>query len=220
MSKNLKIKEIPCTDVAIVNYNSGNLYNIGKAVSHLGHNPVCINTPKHLSEYSHIILPGVGSFSEAMKVLKKSGIADELKNCVEDGALVLGICLGMHLLCAESSEFGNSKGLSILDGRVRSIPKFDNFKVPNVGNYKLVVNKTFQADWIINPPEDYYYFCHSFMVQDFGVKNCSHNAQYGNLQIPALLTNNRNVFGVQFHPELSGQSGLSFIKSFLDKNRT
>ncbi len=204
--------------VAIINYGVGNLYNIQKVISYLGMQSFLINSSDDIQDYSHIILPGVGSFPTAMRNLDKGGMAEKIKNSIEQGRLVLGICLGMHLLFEKSFELGETKGLCVLSGEIKRIPKSASLTVPNVGRHSISPQSGSYKYNFIDIDIDRYYFSHSFMAMNVTTKLCSHKIKYKHLDIPACVTNNHNVFGVQFHPELSGQTGLNFLNNFLNKS--
>ena len=122
--------------IAIIDYGAGNIKSVINAFKFLGHECVLLSEPESLKEHSHIVLPGVGAFGEAMKKLKFKGMDEAIKEAVKSGKAFIGICLGMQLLFEKSFEFGEHEGLSLLPGEVVKFDeaKFDKpLKIPHVG---------------------------------------------------------------------------------------
>ena len=130
--------------ICIVDYEVGNILSVKRGVEILGFNPVVTNEENKILNADRVILPGVGAFKNGMSLLKKNNLINVISKIVENKKPILGICLGMQLFFDESSEFGNSKGLGIIKGKVEKLPIKDggnNLKVPIIGWNELVVKK-------------------------------------------------------------------------------
>lgn len=192
--------------IGIVNYGiSGNIYSINQAVEAAGGIPVLINTVTQFENVDKIILPGVGSFKDAMQALEKYGFLDSIKNTNKP---ILGICLGMQILATLGFEYGTTKGLSIIEAEVK--PMLVNSKVPHVG---------FNAIEVINSNEilkglefEEFYFMHSYEVVNY--KNISSLTEYSGHKFVSSVHKN-NIYGVQFHPEKSRDAGIMLFRNFI-----
>ena len=201
------------SQVLIINYELNNINSISNAVSRLGFNYNISNSPFDLKKASKIILPGVGSFDIAMKVLKKNGWVDALNSYSKNYEIpILGICLGMQLLASNSEEGKPCDGLCLVPGKIKKLEQTKNEKIPHVGWNELnQKNKSELFDQI--PNHSNFYFVHSY---HFSTKNESMvigKTPYCGEFISAY--NHKNIFGVQFHPEKSGKYGLLMLKNFL-----
>ncbi len=200
--------------IAIVDYGCGNLFSISSSAKALGLDVIVTGDADKIKEADRIILPGVGAFEDAINKLRSSGLADVIIEEAKNGKPVLGICLGMQLLFDKSYEYGEFEGLGLISGEIcpfeGDIDK--SLKIPHMGWNKLI----FKAD---NPifkyisDGDYMYFVHSY----YG-KNCDESllavSEYDVL-VPAVV-NSKNVYGMQFHPEKSGEKGLMLLKAFAE----
>ncbi len=198
--------------IAIVDYGCGNLFSISSSAKALGLDVIVTGDADKIKNADRIILPGVGAFEDAINKLRSSGLADVIIEEANNGKPILGICLGMQLLFDKSYEYGEFEGLGLIKGEIcpfeGDIDK--KLKIPHMGWNKLI----FKAD---NPifkyisDGDYMYFVHSY----YG-KNCEESllavSEYDVL-VPAVV-NNKNVYGMQFHPEKSGKKGLLLLKAF------
>lgn len=212
-------KAFPKKKITIIDYDTGNLLSIKNAVNYIGYDVNVSRDVNEIKNSSHLILPGVGSFSEAMKKIKKYKIDSFLKEIDKQNILILGICLGMQLLFDSSNEFKKSDGLQILEGEANSFPSLYNnkkFKLPNIGWRKLILDKNFKSP-ILNKIDknDKFYFMHSYYLSKISKKINVIEANYLGFKYPAIV-NKSNVFGFQFHPEKSGNSGLKIIKNFIE----
>ncbi len=201
--------------VAIINFGMGNLNSVQISLNYLAIKNDVIDNPKNIFDYSHIVLPGVGSFKKAIKNLKKNGFFNALLQISRNkNQKILGICLGMQLLFESSTEEGSSKGLGILKGKVEkfSFSKVKNIKIPHVGFNQVFFNKknSFYKD--ISSNSDFY-FDHSYRVKDFNDDLNSGVTCYGEKFLSSF--NKENIFGTQFHPEKSQSNGLLILRNFL-----
>jgi len=201
--------------VAIIDFGMGNLNSVKISLNYLAIKNDILDNPKNILDYSHIVIPGVGSFKKAIKNLKKNGFFDTLPQISKNkNQKILGICLGMQLLFESSTEDGDSKGLGILKGKVEkfSFSKVKNIKIPHVGFNQVLFNKknSFYSDISINSD---FYFDHSYRVTDFGDDLNSGITHYGEEFLSSF--NKGNIFGTQFHPEKSQSNGLLILRNFL-----
>ncbi len=197
--------------IAIIDYGRGNLASVANSLNHLGLSYKIVMKPDDLRETNAVILPGVGAFDDAMKSLRETGLADALTKEVAAGKPFLGICLGMQLLF-DSSEEGSEAGLGILKGRVRRFNFVDaaarSLKVPHTGWNSLHVQ---EGDLLLEDGSEVY-FVHSYYVLPDDKTIVSAVTDYGGSFCSAIRQD--KIFGVQFHPEKSGNVGLEILKRF------
>ena len=199
--------------IGIVDYNMGNLASVINAFSKVGVKATLESDPDKLSNYDKLILPGVGAFGDAMEHLQSNGMDDAVIAYAKSNKPLLGICLGMQLLFESSEEFGQTKGLGLIPGKVVAFNenKFDHsLKVPHMGwNELFVQKKTVLFDDL---KKDFYlYFVHSYhAVCD--EKYAIGTTHYGYEFVSAVQ--NDNIYGIQPHPEKSHANGLKIIENF------
>jgi glutamine amidotransferase len=208
-------------DVAVIDYGVGNLLSVKRGLEYCGAKVNVTNDKDLIMSASRVVLPGVGAFSNAMDGLRNTGLDKTVHDIVKEGIPLLGICLGMQMLLDESEEFGLSKGLGLIPGRVVPIPSLtiDNKsqKIPHIGWNSLVPSKG-KKSWdgtLLNDikPGDSVYFVHSFMSNTVEPEHRIANCLYGGIKIPAVIGKGRTV-GCQFHPEKSGEIGLKILHQF------
>ena len=198
--------------IAIVDYGCGNLFSISSSAKALGLDVAVTGDAEKIKNADRIILPGVGAFEDAINKLRSSGLADVIIEEAKNGKPILGICLGMQLLFDKSYEYGEFEGLGLIKGEIcpfeGDIDK--NLKIPHMGWNKLIFKANNPIFKYISDG-DYMYFVHSY----YG-KNCEESllavSEYDVL-VPAVV-NSKNVYGMQFHPEKSGEKGLLLLKAF------
>ena len=203
--------------IGVVNYECGNIQSVINAIEFLGYEFRLIENKEQLFSCQKVILPGVGAFDYAVDALHSKGLFTALQEwSKEQSNQLLGICLGMQLLCGGSDEsLKNKKGLNLIDGQVLSLSKKiqNDEKIPHMGwnAIKLIDNKVFSKE--CNKHD--YYFIHSYAVfvnnERFGLAKTSH----GNTLFSSMITNGENVYGVQFHPEKSHYNGLNLLRDFI-----
>ncbi len=200
--------------VGVLFYEVGNLKSIANALRILDINFELIENSREVKKFKKIILPGVGSYSEAKESIKKKKFDLEIKNFVEKSDnYLLGICLGMQLLLDQSLEFGTTKGLSLISGNVVKIDDND-LTIPNIGWFNLKKQNESQLLNNFKRQELCFYFAHSFYCS---LKNNIHKVASieSKDEITSVIEKN-NIFGCQFHPEKSQKSGLKFLKNFCE----
>ncbi len=207
--------------IAIIDYGVGNLYSLSSSLKHLNIEALITCDPEEIVQADKIILPGVGAFEDAMAKLKDTGLVNLLVDQTAMGKPLLGICLGMQLLFEESHEYGHHKGLGLIKGTIASIREDLNekngnqmkLKVPHIGWNRLDTKAGFEKDPILRylNPGEYVYYVHSYYARNC-VENTIASSNY-DIEISGIVRN-ENVYGMQFHPEKSGRTGLGLLKAF------
>ncbi len=206
--------------LTIIDYGIGNLRSIEKAFQAVGVDVLRTDDVRRIAEADKLVLPGVGAFGACVDEVRRRHLEAPIRDAVDRGVPLLGVCVGMQLLFDESEELGRHKGLGILPGR---IVRFENalvsagdaapepLKVPHMGWNTLAFK---QPSPLVEglPPEAFVYFVHSYHAAPDDPGDVLATTPYG-VDFPAIVGRN-NVFGVQFHPEKSQQNGLRILKNF------
>lgn len=208
-----QLEQMMTKEVAIVDYGMGNLRSVQNAVTHVGGVPVIVAKPEELFAYGKIILPGVGAFGQAMTCLQQTGLASALNESRESGVHILGICLGMQLMCEISEEDGLHAGLGWFAARVTRFVPDRGLSVPHMGWNGVDFNRD---DPILAGQESSSdaYFVHSYHVQCEDESDVLATTDYG-WKFHSMIQHG-NVRGIQFHPEKSQAFGLNIIRNFLE----
>lgn len=198
--------------VAIIDYGAGNLSSVKKALDYLGAESEITQDKDKIMSASHIILPGVGSFGDAMKSMDKRGLVDTVKNAARSGKPFLGICLGLQLLFESSEESEGIDGLGLIKGKIVQIPRDNGLKVPHIGWNSVEIK---QKNGIFSGIDDgsYFYFVHSFYLRDAEKDAVAATTEYG-VGIECAIQKG-NLCATQFHPEKSSRLGLKLLENFL-----
>ena len=202
--------------IAIIDYDAGNIKSVEKALLSMGETPVLTRDPEVILQSDHIILPGVGSFGDAMENLNKFGLIDVIHEAINRQIPFLGICLGLQLLFESSEETPGVAGLGILKGKIVRIPEGPGLKIPHMGWNSLNVRDGASLFKGLEK-EPYVYFVHSYYLQAKDPKIVAATAEYG--VIIHASVEKENVFACQFHPEKSSKTGLAILKNFLAQRR-
>ena len=197
--------------IAIIDYDAGNIKSVEKALHYLGEETVVSRDPQVLLSADKVILPGVGSFGDAMNNLNKFGLVPVIRELTEKGTPFLGICLGLQLLFESSDETPGVEGLGILKGKIVKIPPAPGLKIPHMGWNSLHLQNDGRLFKGI-PEETYVYFVHSYYLQAKEPEIVKATAQYG-VPIHASVEKD-NIFACQFHPEKSSKYGLKILENF------
>ena len=199
--------------IGIIDYDAGNLRSVEKALVSLGEEVIVSRDSSEILQADKVILPGVGSFGDAMNNLDKFGLVDTIKKVAASGTPFLGICLGLQLLFKTSEESPETTGLGILDGEILRIPDAPGLKIPQIGWNNLEINP--KARLFKGLPENpYVYFVHSYYLKAKNPEDVAASTFYST-QIHASVEHG-NVFACQFHPEKSSEVGLKILKNFID----
>lgn len=197
--------------LVVIDYDAGNTANVLRALETIGVEATLSANPTDVLVADGLILPGVGAYPAAMAELEKRGLVTAIKEAVQKGTPLLGICLGMQILTETGLEHGVSKGLGFIPGICREIPVSKGKPVPHMGWNDLHIKQ--QTALTANLEGQDVYFVHSYFT-DVPTEYVDVVADYG-LEIPAMIHKD-NVYGAQFHPEKSGQVGLGILKEFVD----
>lgn len=199
--------------IAIIDYGAGNLSSVKKALDYLGAESEITDDKEKILSASHVILPGVGSFGDAMSSMQERELVEVVKEAAGSGKPFFGICLGLQLLFEGSDESPDVKGLGILKGKIVTIPKDNGLKVPHMGWNSISLK---QKDGIFEGVEDesYFYFVHSYYLKGADDDVVAATTQYG-VEIECAVQQG-NLCATQFHPEKSSSVGLKLLKNFID----
>lgn len=200
--------------VAIIDYGAGNLQSVKKALDFIGAKSIITADENEINAASHIILPGVGSFGDAMHSIREKGLEDVIKKSADGSKYFLGICLGLQLLFESSEESPGVDGLGIFKGKIVTIPKDNGLKVPHIGWNSVSLKQT---DGIFENLRDnsYFYFVHSYYLKDADEKVVAGITEYG-VPIQCAVQQGR-VSATQFHPEKSSEAGLTILRNFVNR---
>ena len=196
--------------IAIIDYKMGNLRSVQKAFEFVGYDAIITDDRKKIEDASHIVLPGVGAAGDALHQLRETGLFDVILKETAKGKPFLGICLGMQLMFEQSMEKGQHECLGLIPGEVVLFHK-EGLKIPHIGFNNLEsikVNELFCKE----EQEQYVYFVHSFHASGVPEEYVIARANYG---YPFVCAVNRDqMYGLQFHPEKSGKTGLAMLYKF------
>ena len=203
--------------IAVIDYGVGNLFSLLSSLKYVGLDTKLTNDIEEIKNAKGIILPGVGAFRDAIGNLEKYGLKETLISEAKKGKPFLGICLGMQMLFEKSYEYGEYEGLGLINGTVEEIKKYipenSDLKIPHMGWNSLIINDRFKDDKILKDVDnnEYVYYVHSYFTKT-DMKNIVTYSEYGT-KIPGIVKN-ENVYGMQFHPEKSGDTGLKLLKNW------
>ena len=197
--------------IAIIDYDAGNLKSVEKALQFLGQECVITRAFHEIKKADKVILPGVGSFGDAMSQLKKFELDKVIHEVAAEQKPFLGICLGLQLLFESSEETPGVEGIGILKGKILRIPPAEGLKIPHMGWNSLHLQNNGRLFQGI-PEDTYVYFVHSYYVPvtAYCIATCDYQRSFA-----AAICKN-NFYGCQFHPEKSAGAGEKIIKNFLD----
>lgn len=193
--------------IAIIDYGAGNLHSVKNALDFLGAENIITGDPQTILNADKVILPGVGAFGDAMAALTKSGLVPVIKQVAENGTPLLGICLGLQLMFEGSEESEGVEGLGLFKGKCVKIPDH-GLKIPHMGWNSLELAKESK---ILS--EDYVYFVHSYYLTTPEPEIISAYTEYG--EKLGVAVEKGNIFATQFHPEKSGEAGMSILRKFI-----
>jgi imidazole glycerol phosphate synthase glutamine amidotransferase subunit len=200
--------------VALIDYGAGNLRSVANALRELCVDPVIAATPQDLTDATHLILPGVGSFGDCMAQLEKRCLVPAIRAWVAAGKPYLGICLGYQILFDSSEETPGVRGLGVVAGTVRRFQEAPGLKIPHMGWNSVVPRKPQTGNWAGLGSEPYFYYVHSYFPVPDDDAVIAAQTTYGEdtfaaaIELPGLLA-------CQFHPEKSQDAGIRLIRNFL-----
>ena len=196
--------------IAIIDYGAGNIFSVKNALDYLGLPGKLTANPEEIRKADAIILPGVGAFPKAMQMLQERGLVEVIQNESHKKPF-LGICLGMQLIFEKGYEFEECDGLGLVPGSVKKIVA-PGMVIPHMGWNKLEIQ--FDCPLLQNlPKEAYVYFVHSYQAYTPDAYLAAY-VEYSDAKIPAMVYDGKTVYGAQFHPEKSGETGLQILRNF------
>ena len=203
--------------ISIIDYGVGNIFSIEKCLKNIGEKFIVTNSEIRINDSKIILLPGVGSFGYASKMLRKNNLDKVIKKNAKKGKLIIGTCVGMQLLMNRSYEKGIHNGLGLINGHVEHLKnlyhKKNQVKFPCIGYSKLnFVENSLRIKKETN--NKFFYFVHSYYVNT-NKKNIVATNKYFDKEYPAIIQKN-NVIGLQFHFEISGNSGQKLISKIIN----
>lgn len=196
--------------IAIIDYGAGNIRSVEKAFKFIGEDVVLSNDAREIMRADHIVLPGVGAASEAMKKLKESRMDMVVKEAVDKDIPLMGICLGLQMLFDYSEEAGGVDCLGLLKGKVTKFPEGAGWKVPHIGWNSITIDDKSRLFKGLNK-EEYVYFVHSYFLtaeEPVVAAKCHYINDFD------AAVEKKNLFATQFHPEKSGDVGLEILRNF------
>jgi glutamine amidotransferase len=210
------------TEVAVIDYGAGNLLSVQRGLEHCGAQVVLTADPERILAAARVVLPGVGAFGSAMQALDALGLVAVLRELARRQTPLLGICLGMQLLLEESEEFGHTKGLGLIPGRVIPLPakshNGQSMKIPEIG-WNALRPSAGSLGWqgtLLQDcrPLQSVYFVHSFMAVPTQGGHRLADYDFGGHAVSAVVGRDK-ITGCQFHPEKSGEAGLKILRRFI-----
>jgi glutamine amidotransferase len=208
-------------EICILDYGMGNIKSLNNAIHKIGHKTNFFSESSEICS-TFLIIPGVGAFNSAIEIFRKKFIDIKIKKFLKKkGNFLLGICLGKQLLYSMSKENGLNNGLNLIKGEVELLSTNNDNKLPHVGWKNIKLKKTLNFKFLNTFENEKFYFTHSYVGIPASAKNILATTNYANKDFCSIVTNNKNLIGVQFHPEKSANVGLEFlnliIKNFHNK---
>ena len=208
--------------ITIIDYGCGNILNLVRAIKFLGYEAETTHDKKKILNSSHLILPGVGAFGNAMEQLKKYNLHNTILEYVNLNKPLFGICLGMQILLTLSHEFGIHKGLGLIEGEVIKISNEkkqrnkNSFIWDGMKYIQIMIKRNGKTKFLKNSLiGKSFYFVHSFICLTKNSNSVIAVCKYSDISIPAVISMG-NIFGCQFHPEKSADNGLAVLKNFCE----
>lgn len=199
--------------IAIIDYGAGNLQSVKKALDYLGEPNLITAKSSEIEAADALVLPGVGSFGDAMQSLTNSGLLETVRAAALSDTPFLGICLGLQLLFPESEESKGVKGLGVLPGKIIKFPGDMGLKIPQIGWNSINIREGCKL-YAGVPQNAYVYFVHSYYLQAADPEVVAATAEYGVTFHASVADEAHRLYATQFHPEKSGAVGLRILRNF------
>lgn len=199
--------------IAIIDYDAGNIKSVEKALDYIGETPIVTRERETILQADKVILPGVGSFGDAMEKLHRYGLVDVIREVAKKQTPLLGICLGLQLFFEKSEETKGVEGLGLLKGEIVRFPETEGFKIPHMGWNSIKINQNSKLFQGIEE-NSYVYFVHSYYLRTHDLNDVAATTDY--IVNVHAAAEHGNIFATQFHPEKSGEVGLKILKNFVN----
>ena len=200
--------------ISIMDYGLGNIRSLYNSIKKVNHN-VSFYSDDKKNNFDILFIPGVGSFGKAIKLIKKNDYYTIINQAKTEKKIIIGICLGMHLLFKNGTEHGLNAGFNFIDGSVNILNKQKDFKLPNIGWKKVQFTKNCKLSFLKKFNDYKFYFIHSYVAYPKNNKDIYAYTTYKNTDFVSVARKS-NVLGMQFHPEKSGNIGLELIKNIIN----
>lgn len=205
--------------ITIIDYGMSNLLSIRRAFEHVGAEVLIATKPEEIATTGSLVLPGVGAFYDGMKELNNRGLAESVRTHAKTGKPLLGVCLGMQMLLSKGFEIQETEGLDIIPGEILPLPEYNADGNPNEVPHvcwNQVAAQDNGTTYLKNsvPDNSYMYFVHSYYAKPAQEQHIAGTTPFNGFSF-ASVVNRENVWGMQFHPEKSGEMGLKLLSSFL-----
>jgi len=205
--------------IALIDYGSGNLRSVHKALLKVGADVRIVREPAELTDAQAVVLPGVGAFDDCIQALNRQGLLQASKEFIKSGRPFLGICVGYQALFEKSEEFNScAAGLGVFEGKVVRFTQQDGLKIPQIGWNQLELAQSECPLFKGIPSGSYVYFVHSFFPKPADTSIVATRTTYGETFASAIWR--ANVFATQFHPEKSQRVGLQLLSNFVEFSRS
>ena len=198
--------------ITILDYGLGNVRSLKNSLKIISSNVSYFSENPKIN-FDILFIPGVGSFSKASEILFDKNFSNLILESNKNGILIVGICLGMHILLTKGYEDGESKGLNLIRGNVDKIP-VKSKKLPNIGWHDVSFSENKQFNFSRKFDNSKFYFVHSYMSNVENKNNIISYIDYDDIKIPSIIYD-KNVLGIQFHPEKSGENGIEFLREII-----
>ena len=201
--------------INILDYGMGNIASLKNAVEKVGFKAELFSESRSINS-NILIIPGVGAFNSAMENINNKNY-DKIINSFlkKKDNFLFGICLGMQILMTNGEENKTTKGLDLIKGNVTQLKSNEKIKLPNVGTRKINIRDLGIFNFLKKYDNEEFYFVHSFIAKPINYENIIATSEYENINFNSIISNNKNVLGVQFHPEKSSIIGLNFLEDIL-----
>ena len=209
----MKYGEATMVNVAVIDYEIGNLHSACKGLEKAGAVPTITHSPEGILSADAIVLPGVGAFDPAMRHIRERDLEKVIKDAIASGKPFLGICVGMQMLF-DASEEGTEAGLGIIKGTVRRFKNEPNITIPQMGWNQLELTQNKLSLWQNLPADPYLYFVHSYYADPIDKQMNAATVTHGTQTVTAAIALD-NLMAVQFHPEKSSDNGLQILSNFV-----
>ena len=198
--------------ISILDYGMGNIASLKNAIEKIGFDVEFFSNNKTINS-NILVVPGVGAFNTAMKIFKREKYDKTINNFLnENGNFLFGICLGMQILLGRGEENEKINGLDLINGRVTKLCSDKMVKLPNVGAREIKIKNSKKFDFLKQYNQEKFYFVHSYIAKAQNNNNIIATSKYEDIEFSSIISNDKNVFGTQFHPEKSSQICLNFLE--------